>query len=158
MSYRPPARLPTFSGGRDGGYGAGRGREGGARIGYVIMTGMKVFARASDRTLTLTSAMILAGRGRTGGWNAKQLACIGIKWGETYVKGWIGRAAGRTVTVANYDRFLSLRNTAVPDHTDNGPYDPPETKPSGWTDEVWELHQRIRARVECRAASTSGNR
>jgi hypothetical protein len=54
--------------------------------------------------------MIHAGQsGASGGWNAKQLAAIGITWADASVRGWIARNAGRLVRVEEYERFLSLR-------------------------------------------------
>ena len=62
--------------------------------------------------VTLTPALIHAGRSGSGGWNKRQLAAIGIDWDELQRSGWIDRAAGRVVSRAAYARFLALKGEA----------------------------------------------
>lgn len=56
--------------------------------------------------MKLTKQMIFAGRSVRGGWNAKQLALLGVAWPPK--KGWIWKIAGTEIPGERYARFLQL--------------------------------------------------
>lgn len=96
----------------------------------------------------LTRELIHAGKNGPGGWNAAQLAAIGIF--NVTQKGWIERACGKVVSAEAYQRFLSMRYGYVPPSAQNDDPPPPTVKPSGWSEEVWEIHLRIQRRIRDR--------
>lgn len=57
----------------------------------------------------MTKKMLMAGQSLKGGWNAKQLALLGIAWPPS--KGWKQRLVGTIVYRDTYKRFIALRGT-----------------------------------------------
>lgn len=51
--------------------------------------------------------MIEAGQSGAGGWNAGQLALLGVEWPPRH--GWFKRAIGQPIELAAYEEFLRLR-------------------------------------------------
>ena len=78
---------------------------------------LEILARAADiirraqaiqagELFTVTPEWIYANRTKRGGWNAKQLAAVGIKWPP--IKGWKVRLPGRKITQTSRETFESF--------------------------------------------------
>lgn len=61
---------------------------------------------SGPKLFTVTREWIHANRTKRGGWTAKQLLALGIRWPST--KGWQARAAGMQITEANRLIFESF--------------------------------------------------
>jgi len=70
----------------------------------------------SDRSsmIELEYWMIRRGMSSHGGWNAQQLATIGVPWPP--MKGWIRRVAGTKVRREDYERFLAMKDAHIHGH------------------------------------------
>jgi hypothetical protein len=58
--------------------------------------------------MILTSAKIHEAASAWGGWNAPQLALLGVSWPPR--AGWIKRLEGKAILDSTWERFLALRN------------------------------------------------
>jgi len=61
--------------------------------------------------MKITEQLLERGKSDRGGWNAKQLACIGVEWPIKH--GWQFKAIGREITDEDARMFLSLRGEVV---------------------------------------------
>ena len=61
-----------------------------------------------DSIVPVTLGLLIRGASRNGGWSRQQLAMLGVPWPT--VKGWRKRLLQTTVTKAEADRFVALRN------------------------------------------------
>jgi len=59
--------------------------------------------------IKVTSRLIEQGKSAAGGWNARQLRYIKVRWPLT--KGWKDRAVGTEITEASAEQFLAMRGT-----------------------------------------------
>jgi len=57
--------------------------------------------------MTITKALLDAGRSNRKGWNRSQLAILGVPWPPP--SGWKNRVSGKTISATDAKRFLALR-------------------------------------------------
>ena len=57
--------------------------------------------------MILTRENIHDGASSECGWNKEQLSILGVKWPPK--KGWLSKLIGRTISDADYAKFLALR-------------------------------------------------
>lgn len=57
--------------------------------------------------MRITHAILQSGKSDRGGWNAPQIAVLGVSW--PLKKGWLSNLIGKEITAKDYERFLELR-------------------------------------------------